>query len=171
MLCNCKSLSKVALTAGIVEHHDVIYGNVASPLPGNCCLNQNLRKSEHEYMMSRVNSSPEQTNLMPSELNCRSNFLKRRTFVNSAATVSAFGDTCINYKQPHHYIIAHLLTQWEKWEKDRSIKNKERWMSFFFFFCLASRAERNNSFIRKHTMWRLNHELHSRFRVQAAVKP
>lgn len=56
-LYNCNSLSELALTAGIVEHHDVIYGNVASPLPGNGCLNQHLQQgSEREYMMNRFHS-------------------------------------------------------------------------------------------------------------------
>lgn len=49
---NCGSLSEVALTARIVEHHDVIYGNVASPLPGNGRLNQHLQKRKQMWMMN-----------------------------------------------------------------------------------------------------------------------
>lgn len=81
-LCNCNPLSKVALTAGIVEHHDVVYSNVALSLPGNGCLNQNLWKWREREYITRINSRAQQqnytlvTNLMLSKLKCKSNFSK-----------------------------------------------------------------------------------------------
>lgn len=38
------SLSEAALTAGVVEHHDVVHGDVAPPLPGDGRLDQHLQR-------------------------------------------------------------------------------------------------------------------------------
>lgn len=40
--CPVTSL-KAALTAGVVEHHDVVHGDVAPPLPGDGRLDQHLQ--------------------------------------------------------------------------------------------------------------------------------
>lgn len=37
-------LSETALTAGVVEHHDVIHGDVTPPLPGDGRLDQHLQR-------------------------------------------------------------------------------------------------------------------------------
>lgn len=37
-------LSETALTAGVVEHHYVVHGDVALPLPGDGRLDQHLQR-------------------------------------------------------------------------------------------------------------------------------
>lgn len=34
------------LTAGVIEQHDVVQGDVAPPLLGNCCFEDDLQESE-----------------------------------------------------------------------------------------------------------------------------